>query len=144
MKKQLRMYTDNSIVKMETSYGTESPVATGTENNYSSVLTRLIQDTGRFCLHYASDLFILWETAITFLGQISVWGGGSDELGFAFGIREDGVDDAGTVARNLENGFHYYYRAVYVLETTRENGRIHMSLYKADDLKVVGIKKEEK
>lgn len=142
MKKKLRMYTDNSIINMEASYETENPVAVGTDGNYSSILTKLIQDTGRFCLHYASDLFILWDTAITFLGQVCVWGGAPEEIGFAFGIREDGVDDAGTVARNLAKGPRYYYRAVYVLETTRKNGTVYMSLYKADSLKTGGTKDE--
>lgn len=136
------MYTDNSIVTMEVSYETQKPVATGTDTNYSSVLSRLIQDTGRFCLHYASDLFVLWDTAITFLGQVCVWGGAPEEIGFAFGIREDGVDDAGTVARNLAKGPRYYYRAVYVLETGRKNGTVYMSLYKADSLKAGGTKDE--
>ena len=140
MKKQLAMYTDNSIVTMEVSYETQKPVATGTDTNYSSVLSRLIQDTGRFCLHYASDLFIQWDTALSFLNQISVWGGGSNEIGFVFGIREYGVDDAGTVASNLEKGLHYYYRAFYVLETGRKNGTVYMELYKADGLKATSTK----
>ncbi len=143
MKKKLRMYTDNSIINMEASYEAENPVAVGTDGNYSSILTKLIQDTGRFCLHYASDLFVLWDTAITFLGQVCVWGGAPEEIGFAFGIREDGVDDAGTVACNLAKSPRYYYRAVYVLETTRKNGPVYMSLYKADNLKTISTAIEE-
>lgn len=143
MKKQLRMYTDNSIVEMETSYEAEKPVAAGTESNYSSILTKLIQDTGRFCLRYASDLFILWDTAITFLGQLAVWNRGPYRFGFVFGIRECGVDDAGTVASNLAKGLHYYYRSIYVLEVTRSSEAMCMSLYKADSLKAVSTKPDD-
>lgn len=31
------------------------------EINYSSILTKLIQEAGRWCEHYASDLFITWK-----------------------------------------------------------------------------------
>ena len=137
------MYTNNSIVKMDVTLEDGVCVTSGTMDNYSSILTRLIQDTGRFCLHYASDLFILWDVATMFLGQISVWGGGQDEVGFAFGIREDGVDDAGSVAQNLAKGLNYYYRMIYVLETSRKDGTIYMSLYKADKLKSTGAEPRE-
>lgn len=32
--------------------------------NYSSILTKLIQDVGRLCDNYASDLFINWQYKI--------------------------------------------------------------------------------
>lgn len=32
--------------------------------NYSSILTKLIQDAGRLCDNYASDLFIDWQCEI--------------------------------------------------------------------------------
>lgn len=132
--KKLKIHTDNSIVEMEVSYCTDKPIATGTTENASAILTRLIQDTGRFCLHYASDLFFLWSTAVAFLGQLIVWDRVLTEFGFIFGIREDGVDSAHAVADNLARGLHYYYRAIYCMEAARKNDGIHLSLYKVDRL----------
>lgn len=48
---------------LRTAYG-NSTVCNGVRTqdvNYSDILTKLIQEAGRICNYYASDLFIHWE-----------------------------------------------------------------------------------
>lgn len=50
-------------IPIRTSYGS-STVSNGVRKqdvNYSDILTKLIQDAGRICDSYASDLFIHWR-----------------------------------------------------------------------------------
>ena len=65
--------------------------------NYSSILTRLIQEAGRICEYYASDLFIEWRSIVEALED------GTIETGsYLFGFRDSGVDEAKSVL--------YWYR----------------------------------
>lgn len=59
--------------------------------NTSSTLTRIIQETGRFCERFASDMFITWqavEKLYTNRKDIT----GSETYYETFAIRRDGVD----------------------------------------------------
>lgn len=76
----------------------------GAENNVnlSSILTVLIQEAGRWCRSYASDLFIYWEALTERMKD------GSLETGsMLFGFRELGVDNAKSI-------FHHYTQSPYV------------------------------
>lgn len=56
--------------------------------NYSDILTKLIQEAGRWCRRYASDLFIDWEVIDRHIKERTIRSGS-----YLFGFREDGVDD---------------------------------------------------
>ena len=55
--------------------------------NCSSVLTRLIQEAGRYCEHYASDLFLDWKQIDKEIEEGTI-----DTRTALFGFRESGVD----------------------------------------------------
>lgn len=60
--------------------------------NYSSILTRLIQEAGRICEFYASDLFIDWRSIVEALEDGTIESGS-----YLFGFRDSGVDEAKSV-----------------------------------------------
>lgn len=93
------------------------------EINYSFILTRLIQEAGRWCEHYASDLFILWEYNVK-----QKLDNGTLETGtFVFAMRDSGVDHK----EMYENRKEYnYYRAVWFLDIETNEGKIKMTLHK--------------
>lgn len=55
--------------------------------NYSSILTKLIQQTGKYCQNYASDLFIDWNSVERELEK-----GEDINETYIFGLRTMGVD----------------------------------------------------
>ena len=94
--------------------------------NYSSILTRLIQEAGRFCEHYASDLFIDWETVMDAINC-------ADEIDrtFLFGFRQYGVDGNSFVfSRYNSNGnkARYNYRSMWRLDIEADGKEIKMKL----------------
>lgn len=114
--------------------------------NTSSILTKLIQDTGRFAESYASDLFISWESFMETLKKLD------KEICLtettfvtSFGIRRFGVDGNYYLMQRLAetvNGPGSYvhaehvYRKIFLLETTILPGgsgskRIELKLYDA-------------
>lgn len=100
--------------------------------NYSSVLTRLIQEAGRICEFYASDLFIGWRTIAESLED------GTIETGsYLFGFRDSGVDEAKSVLYWYNETTHgrEYYSAIWKLDVDVElvePGRksVNMKLYR--------------
>jgi hypothetical protein len=96
--------------------------------NYSSILTKLIKEASRWCEHYASDLFILWQWIERCLeaGYFPV--AGNNEYVFAF--KKSGVDDRTGYEYHKEN--KDYYRAVWFLKITTDinKGEIEMHLHK--------------
>lgn len=101
--------------------------------NYSSILSKLINETGRFVERYASDLFISWESIKKSLANPDYTGGK-----YLFGLREDGVDGNSFVVSRLNNYKTYaeklsgIYRKLYMLEIKiNENGDISMELGEA-------------
>lgn len=86
--------------------------------NYSDILTNLIQLAGRFVEHYASDLFILWDSFDPkkqpeyYIGETKL-----------FGFRESGVDHNENVIRNY-NDNHHYYRKIAAVESVIEGSKI--------------------
>ena len=86
------------------------------EINTASLLTRLIQEAGRWCEYYASDLFIYWRQLEKSL----------EEGTYIFAFKRDGVDDASAYEKYKDNPF--YYRSVWTLEVEKNGKRIEMRL----------------
>lgn len=81
--------------------------------NFSSIITKLIQEAGRFCLRYASDLFIdLQEICKTIEDGTIV------DSSYLFGFRESGVDGDNYIINNLykNNYSPYLYRSIWRLD----------------------------
>lgn len=81
--------------------------------NLNSILTKLIQDTGRFCERFASDLIIDWDAIRNAVNESEF-----DELPhtqvFAIGIRENGVDDNSYVVSRMKGSWNpETYRRIY-------------------------------
>ena len=86
--------------------------------NLSSILSRLIVDTGRFAENYASDLFISWKSFEKELENPDYSGGK-----YLFGIRQSGVDhESFLISRFNDMQYHAenYYRKIYVMIVTVE------------------------
>ena len=80
--------------------------------NLSTILTKLIQDTGRFCDRYASDLFIDWTHILSTIYS-------EDDRIFAIGIRENGVDSTSYVIHHIETNWNdCYYRRLYAVKVS--------------------------
>ena len=82
--------------------------------NYSSILTKLIQECGRLCENYASDLFIDWSVIDERLREKTI-----ETSTYLFGIREDGIDHNSFILSRYNNsGCHakYEYRKIYRLD----------------------------
>ena len=96
------------------------------EINYSSILTKLIQEAGRLCESFASDLFIDWQAVTRCIDTDA-------EINetFLFGLRQYGVDHKEYVFSRLENDGRYWkhnYRAMYRLDVTADGKDITMTL----------------
>lgn len=94
------------------------------EINYSSILTRLIQEAGRWCEHYASDLFILWNVLNRKLEEGTM---GTETFVFA-------MYDCGVHHHKEWYGLHKdvprLYRAVWFLDVVTCDDKITMTLHK--------------
>lgn len=100
-----------------------------TSINYSSILTKLIQEAGRWCKAYASDLFILWNTVIKTLES-----GQAEDASYLFGFYENGVDNAQSIINQYQSiGYMagLRYRAIWRLDVTvnEETRLLEMTLY---------------
>lgn len=98
------------------------------EINTSSILTRLIQEAGRFCENFASDLFIDWA-------RIEKELDGSDAIlgeTFLFGFRKDGVDHNSFILSRYNNGMYACpeaeYRSMWRLDIEADGKDINMTL----------------
>lgn len=99
--------------------------------NSSSILTRLIQEAGRWCEHYASDLFIWWKAVETSLLVREE----DAARTFIFGMCQDGVDGAGTYVRKTGGDYafsHPEYRAVWGVDVIKNGDSVKMTLYKVE------------
>ena len=101
--------------------------------NYSTILTRLIQEAGRICEFYASDLFIHWRSIVDALEDGTIESGSR-----LFGFRKSGVDEAGSILywRNeTSRALPDYYYSIWRLDIDVElvaPGRmdVRMKLYR--------------
>lgn len=124
-------YKDKQIEELQsiiagtiTETGVWNPLEGKWEVNYSSILTRLIQEAGRWCEHYASDLFIQWKCNIE-----QKLDNGTLETGtLVFAMRDSGVDHKEWYENHKDE--HNYYRAVWFLDVETNEGKIKMTLHK--------------
>lgn len=94
--------------------------------NYSTILTKLIQDAGRFCESFASDLFIDWGDVLRFC-DANV--GNEAKKTFLFGFRQMGVDSGATVENRVmtnDTMSRYEYRALWRLDVETNGDKIRM------------------
>lgn len=122
----------NDFVKVQKDTGRLSSYTHTWDINYSDILTTLIQAAGRYCERYASDLFIHWQTVERDYIQNSELENGFHAIK-AFGFRESGVDHLEYILNHLNNGYStYYYRAIYTLEISVNDGEMTMKLAKTN------------
>lgn len=106
--------------------GLYNPLKNKWEINYSSILTKLIQEAGRWTERHASDLFIGWEEIDEILSNPI-----TESTSRIFAFRESGVDGYTFYENNKSN--LYYYRAVWKLEINLVDiGKIEMVLQKVN------------
>lgn len=94
------------------------------EINTSSILTKLIQETGRWCENYASDLFDSWVRNV----EEKLKDGSLDSSTVVFAMRKGGVDHMEWYLVNKDKSD--YYRAVWFLDVTVNDKEIEMVLHK--------------
>lgn len=92
--------------------------------NYSSILTKLIQEAGRWCERYASDLFIDWCIIKKELETPACKSGN-----YFFGFRKDGVDGLSFILNRIAEN-RETYRSIWMLNVEVEGNKVTMKLYK--------------
>ena len=107
-----------------TETGSYNPLEGKWEINYSSILTRLIQEAGRWCESYASDLFVQWKYSI----DQKLDNGTLYTDTFVFAFRDSGVDSEEWYENHKNE--HNYYRAIWFLDVETNEGKIKMTLHK--------------
>lgn len=90
--------------------------------NTSSILTKLIQEAGRWCEFYASDLFISWSSLMEHLNDGNYEGGT-----YLFGFRSHGVDHLEWVLYRLTEGSESY-RSIWRLDVEVSDDEVTMKL----------------
>lgn len=109
---------------VDEAYGYWSTYTLKYDVNYSSILTRLIQEAGRWCERYASDLFIDWCIIKEKLETPACKSGN-----YFFGFRKDGVDGLSFILNRIAENSETY-RSIWMLKVEVENDSISMELYK--------------
>ena len=95
--------------------------------NCSGILTKLIQEAGRWCENYASDLFVDWMCLMENFVDKDFKGGN-----YLFGFRKDGVDNTSSILTHFNNGGRNGYRAIWRLDVKVKNDEITMILGRVD------------
>jgi hypothetical protein len=90
--------------------------------NYSSILTKLIQEAGRWCEHYASDLFIYWSSIVEKLDN-----GTMETSQYVFAFYDSGVADKNSYEHCQNRNI---YRKVWFLDVKTDDETIKMYLHK--------------
>lgn len=99
--------TTNGYIRVKSDGTTEIDI------NTSSVLTKLIQEAGRWCKSYASDLFVIWNDLASKIED------GSLQSGIRlFGFRESGVDGSAFILSRYQSAViaKYEYRSIWRLD----------------------------
>lgn len=101
----------------------------GYDINYSSILSRLIFEAGRWCRRFASDLFIDW-----YIIQKKLDDGSLKTGTYLFGFREDGVDGTSFIEARYENESLYgraylTYRALWRMDVEVNDDEVKFTLY---------------
>jgi hypothetical protein len=101
--------------------------------NLSAILTKLIQEAGRWCESFASDLFVDWGAILHHLDQL---GPDSENRSFLFGFRKDGVDHTEWVLSRFNNynaaARSLIYRKIYRLDVWVRNREVLLRLYEVE------------
>jgi len=85
--------------------------------NYSRILTKLIQEAGRWCRNYASDLFVTWHTIYKQMEDRTL-----ETQSHLFGFREYGVDPESFIFDQYRDpNASERYRAIWRLDITVEH-----------------------
>ena len=93
--------------------------------NDSDILTRLIQEAGRFCEHYASDLFIDYMSVREYIENTVGELHSEPAATFLFGFRENCVDGNEYILSHYSNdgkNARYAYRSMWRLDITKSRG----------------------
>lgn len=102
------------------------------EVNYSSILSRLICEAGRYCESYASDLFIDWTDGVMHhIDKLNTTDEDITSASFLFGFRQNGVDHAEYVFSRYDNDGIYAkhnYRSMWRLDIDTKGRDIIMTL----------------
>lgn len=77
-------------------YGTAKTI------NLSPILDKLIHSAGRFCLSFASDLFVEWNVLLDYIKTKTKQKDDERKL-FVFAMRKRGVDDENFFIENLKD-----------------------------------------
>lgn len=110
IRKAFEKTVDNNEI-VET--GIKKPYSDKYAINLSNILTKLIQDTGRLCDRFASDLIIDWDIIRDAIND------DSKNHVFAIGIRANGVDGNGYIVSHMFNDWSpHYYRRIYGVAVT--------------------------
>ena len=118
----LSMSIKNQFASLFHAYGYSEPIESNgylEDNgkfyiNYSDILTRLIQEAGRYCESYASDLFIDWHIIENDLNE-----GATITESKLYGFRQSGVDHLDFIYSRFSNScpHHYHeYRSIWKLD----------------------------
>ena len=89
--------------------------------NTSSILTRLIQEAGRWCERFASDLFISWSVIDKKLDN-----GTMQTEQFVFAMYDNGIHHKAWYECNKDKN----YRKVWFLDVETNKDKIKMTLHK--------------
>ena len=95
--------------------------------NYSSILSKLIQEAGRYCESYASDLFIDWKSVDEIIDNAFLF----MKKSFLFGFRQNGVDHDTFIFLRYEDcgdNARYNYRSLWRLYIETDEYNIKMKL----------------
>lgn len=93
--------------------------------NYSGILSFLIKEAAK-CEHYASDLFISWESVME---KIQC----GESFSYFFGFRRMGVDHESFIRSRCESlGGALEYRSMYRLDVDFQSGEVRMNLYELE------------
>lgn len=127
MKKEYTVNDFRMDGKVYTATGYVSSYSGKYDINDSSILTRLIQEAGRYCERFASDLFIDWKAV-----ERKIDSADALDLVFLFGFRRDGVDGNSFILSRYNGGGYAYpekeYRSMWRLDITADGDRIEMVL----------------
>ena len=97
------------------------------EVNYSGILSTLIQEAGRYCEQFASDLFIDWRRVLQYIENPDI----DTEISFLFGFRQFGVDHTEYVFGRYESEkdrARYNYRSMWRLDVSVFGDDINLTL----------------
>lgn len=102
--------TDQTIVasgRLYKRYDNEISV----EINYTSIITKLIQEAGKHCNSYASDLVINLNSLEEKMRDFSL-----ETDSILFGFRDLGIDSNDAIISRLDNSINYTYNSIWRLD----------------------------